>query len=205
MRLRVLGSVVVATAALLGSELVGIGGLGTASATTLGTVHSWGENNLGQQGGNGLGNVAAIAGGRDHGLALIDGGVKAWGDNSKGAVGDGSTASMRSAPVQVSGLTAGATPGVTAIATGHYHSLALLSDGSAKAWGFGTAGQLGNGTFATKRAPVTVMLNKTTRLTGITKLAGGRAHSLAIVGGHVYAWGDNSYGQLGNGTKTRSA
>src|SRR3954452_15414881 len=78
MRLRGLGSVVVATAALLGSELVGIGGLGTASATTLGTVHSWGENNLGQQGGNGLGNVAAIAGGRDHGLALIDGGVKAW-------------------------------------------------------------------------------------------------------------------------------
>jgi alpha-tubulin suppressor-like RCC1 family protein len=125
--------------------------------------------------------------------------VYAWGDNSKGAVGTGSTASVQPTPVTVPGLGT-----VTAVATGHYHSLALLSDGSARAWGFGTAGQLGNGAFATQRSPVTVMLNKTTRLTGISKLAGGRAHSLAIVGGRVYAWGDNTYGQLGNGTQTRS-
>src|SRR5437764_486250 len=129
MRLRVLGSAVVATAALLGTTA-----MGTSSAATLGTVHSWGENNLGQQGGNGLVNIAAIAGGRDHGLALTGSGtVMAWGDNSKGAVGDGSTASIEPRAVAVPGLT-----GVTAVATGHYHSLALLSNGTARAWGFGT-------------------------------------------------------------------
>ena len=96
------------------------------------TVKRWvyasrAANNLGQQGGNGLRDVAAIAGGRDHGLALTPGGtVLAWGDNSKGAVGDGSTVSVRPSPVAVPGLN-----DVIAVATGHYHSLALLADGEA--------------------------------------------------------------------------
>ena len=61
MRLRVLGPVVVATAALLGTATIG-----TATAATLGTVHTFGENNLGQRGGDGLQNVAAIAANRDN-------------------------------------------------------------------------------------------------------------------------------------------
>jgi alpha-tubulin suppressor-like RCC1 family protein len=59
----------------------------------------------------------------------------------------------RTVPVQVSGLT-----NVMAIATGHYHSLALRSDGTVWAWGFSDEGQLGDGSPAMRLTPVQVML-----------------------------------------------
>jgi alpha-tubulin suppressor-like RCC1 family protein len=66
--------------------------------------------------------VVAIAGGRDHSLALLsDGTVKAWGLNAAGQLGDGTTTG-RTTPVAVSGLS-----GVVAIATGQDLSLASIS------------------------------------------------------------------------------
>ena len=62
----------------------------------------------------------------------------AWGDNEEGQLGDGKTANS-DVPVAVHGLT-----GVTAIAAGAEHALALLSDGTVSAWGANGAGQLGN-------------------------------------------------------------
>jgi alpha-tubulin suppressor-like RCC1 family protein len=128
-------------------------------------------------------------------------GTVAWGYNADGQLGNG-TFTRTDTPVQVIGLT-----GVTTIAAGNHHSLALKSDGTVWAWGQNLFGQLGNGTFTTLtittpydgiNTPV-----QATGLTGVTAIAAGVQHSLALKNdGTVWAWGYNFYGQLGNGTFT---
>ena len=56
-------------------------------------------------------------------------------------------------PVQVSGLS-----GVTAIAGGYFHTIALKSDGTVWAWGFNENGELGNGTHTGSNLPVRVLI-----------------------------------------------
>ncbi|MBF0487187.1 MAG: hypothetical protein HQK98_03415, partial [Nitrospirae bacterium] len=98
-------------------------------------------------------------------------------------------------PVQVSGLT-----GVTAVAGGFEHTIALTGDGTVWAWGYNGYGQLGDGTNTNSNTPVQV-----SGLTGVTAVAGGAVHSVALRSdGTVWAWGLNQYGQLGNGTNTNS-
>ena len=174
-----------------------------------GTVRAWGRNYSGQLGNgtttyldeptpspvpvDGLSGVAAIAGGGSQSLALLaDGTVRAWGNNSSGQLGDGTT-SDRLTPVPVSGLS-----GVVAIAAGYDHSLALLADGTVRAWGNNSSGQLGDGTTSDRLTPVPV-----SGLSGVVAIAAGYDHSLALLAdGTVRAWGGNSYGQLGDGTTT---
>jgi PKD repeat protein len=91
---------------------------------------------------------------------------------------------------------------ITAIAGGYGHSLALKSDGTVWAWGSNWSGQLGNGTepWNSSNIPVPVL-----GLTGITAIAGGADHSLALKSdGSVWAWGENGQGQLGDGTRNNS-
>jgi alpha-tubulin suppressor-like RCC1 family protein len=129
--------------------------------------------------------------------ALARGGL-AWGDNSAGELGDGSTV-QRDVPATVTNLSA-----IRAVAAGGRHSLALLSSGAVMAWGDNTFGQLGDGTTTVNHSstvPVTV-----TGLSGVVAVASGGEHSLALLAnGTVMAWGDNASGQLGNGTTTSSA
>src|SRR5450759_1150748 len=81
-------------------------------------------------------------------------------------------------------------------------SIAVVS-GSAWAWGYNGSGQLGNGTTTNSSTPVAVSLPSGTTVTAI---AGGGFHSLALTStGQVLAWGDNTYGQLGNGTTISSS
>jgi len=135
----------------------------------------------------------AAAGG-NHSLTLkIDGTVWAWGVNSVGQLGNGTTTSSNT-PVQVSGLTV-----VAAIAAGGNHSLALKNDGTVWTWGHNVFGQLGNGTTTSSNTPVQV-------LTGAKAIAAGYNHSLALKDdGTVWAWGYNLYGQLGDGTTTTNS
>ncbi|MCN0181200.1 cell wall anchor protein, partial [Salinispora arenicola] len=118
----------------------------------------------------------------------------AWGDNSRGQLGNETTLDS-STPASVS-LPPGIT--VTAVAAGAFHSLASTSTGTVLAWGFNGAGQLGDGTTTDRSTPVAVNLPIGIMATGVTA---GAAHSLAITStGRVLAWGNNSQGQLGDAT-----
>lgn len=122
--------------------------------------------------------------------------IYAWGSNSNGQLGDGSTTDS-AVPVQVE-LPAGVTP--VAVSAGWLTSLALGSDGNVYAWGDGEDGQLGDGSTLDSQVPVRVLLPA-----GVTAVAvsAGFGSSLALGSdGTVYAWGSNLAGQLGDGTAT---
>jgi alpha-tubulin suppressor-like RCC1 family protein len=83
------------------------------------------------------------------------------------------------------------------VASGAGHSLALKSDGTLRAWGQNSHGQVGDGAKADKTVPVRIGKD-----TNWVAIAAGRDHSLALKSdGTLWAWGNNSHGQLGNGTK----
>ena len=143
----------------------------------------------------------AIAGGFSHSLALKSSGtVWTWGDNQYGELGNGSNTSSN-VPVEVNSLSK-----VVAISGGGAHSLALLSVGTVWAWGDNQYGELGNGSNVNSNVPVRV-----SNLTGVVAIAGGGYQpgmgdtSLALKSdGTVRAWGDNQYGELGNGSTVNS-
>jgi alpha-tubulin suppressor-like RCC1 family protein len=182
--------------------------------TSTGRVLAWGYNDWGQLGAGSIGaasdvpvevhlpagtTVTEIATGAGHSLALTSTGqVLAWGDNDFGQLGDG-TRTNRDEPVEAA-LPAGTV--VTRIAGGDDHSLALTSTGQVLAWGYNGSGQLGDGTTTTRTTPVEVHLPAGTEVTGIA--AGHGFQSFAMTSAStLLAWGDNSYGQLGDGTVTR--
>jgi alpha-tubulin suppressor-like RCC1 family protein len=102
----------------------------------------------------GLGSgAAAIAAGEEHTCALLTtGGVKCWGRNRYGQLGDGTT-TQRSVPVDVVGLGSG----TAAIAAGYGHTCALLTAGGVKCWGADHYGQLGLGTTIFSATPIDVV------------------------------------------------
>jgi alpha-tubulin suppressor-like RCC1 family protein len=183
------------------------GGFGhTCAITYLGGVKCWGDNDRGQLGDGtelkqltpvdvtGLTTgVKAIALGYEHTCALTtNGGVKCWGHNYYGQLGDGTTTD-RSTPVDVSGLTSD----VTAITTGFNHTCALTSSGKVKCWGYNVEGQLGDRTTTNRSTPVTV--NDLT--SGIAAITAGGLHTCAMTTyGRVCCWGGNGDGQLGDGS-----
>ena len=185
------------------------GGYHSLALKLNGTVWAWGRNNFGQLG-NGkcskkntpvpvknLEDVIAIASGTWHSLALKSNGtVWTWGRNNYGQIGDG-TFKNRKTPVQVKDLA-----DIVAIAGGYLHSLALKSDGTVWAWGSNWSGQLGNEAIV-GASEVPIQVNS---LSNISVIACGGDHSLAIRSSDntIWAWGNNFYGQLGNGLSTNS-
>lgn len=173
-----------------------------------GTVWCWGSNLYGALGNASttgtfvtapvqalvLSNAKTISAGGWHSAALKnDGTVWTWGWNLEGQLGDGSTTD-KTVPTQVPSLS-----GVIKIAAGTYHTLALKNDGTVWAWGDNLNGQVGNGTNNNDvLSPVQV-----SGLTNVVSIAAGRFFSLAVKNdGTVWTWGENLYGQLGNGNTT---
>ncbi|HEY4929644.1 MAG TPA: MBG domain-containing protein [Acidimicrobiales bacterium] len=125
--------------------------------------------------------------------------LESWGYNAAGQLGNGSSTNS-SVPTPVS-LPSGV--GVTASAAGGYHSLAIGTDGNLYAWGQNGFGQLGDGTTTNKSNPIVVQLPSGVHA---TKVAASTDDSFALGSdGNVYAWGDNSLNELGDGNGNNSS
>lgn len=188
---------------------ISVGGASQVCAiTTEGAAFCWGADTWGQLG-NGTplenrnlpvqvtglvnGTMADIAGGGRFTCGLTNsGGVKCWGYNGEGELGNNSTTNSP-VPVDVSGLGSG----VSAIAAGDYHTCALMTTGgSVKCWGYNGYGQIGDGTYNDHWVPVPVV---GLAAPAIAISAGGN-HTCALLNdGSIQCWGDNSEGQLGIG------
>jgi alpha-tubulin suppressor-like RCC1 family protein len=191
----------------------------TCALISDGTVTCWGWGANGQLGtgntnnsnipvavtGGALENktVTQISTGSAHTCALIsDGIVTCWGNGANGELGTGNTNSS-DVPVAVTGG-ALANKTVTQIATGYFHTCALISDGTVTCWGWGAYGELGTGTYNSSNIPVAVtggaLENKT-----VTQIATGGAHTCALISdGTVTCWGLGTDGQLGTGNTNSS-
>jgi len=183
----------------------------TCALTSAGGVKCWGNGGAGQLGNNiyadsnvpvnvlGLSSgVASVGTGFWHTCAVTtSGGAKCWGSNNEGMLGNGTTTTSP-APVDVVGLASG----VSAIAGGDRFSCALMTAGGVKCWGENGwgFGQLGNNRAQGEAdSPVDV----TGLTSGVAAIAVGSRHACAVTtSGGVKCWGNNYYGQLGDGTTT---
>jgi alpha-tubulin suppressor-like RCC1 family protein len=149
--------------------------------------------------------VTAIAAGEINAVAIKNGALYAWGDDAAGQVGNGATIDGITVPPDVT--TPYAVPsmasGVTSIASGYQHALAVMN-GAAYAFGFNNYGQLGiNGNTGESVSSAYSTPQPVVGLPAgipVTSVTAGNNSSMALVQGVVYAWGQNEYGQLGNGT-----
>jgi alpha-tubulin suppressor-like RCC1 family protein len=179
--------------------------------TTSGRVFAWGLNDDGELGdGTTLTRLTPVAvklprgvkvttvrAGVDFVLALTSTGkILAWGNNSKGQLGNGTTVSRR-LPVPVK-LPNGVT--VKAISAGDDNGLALTTAGRLLSWGGNEAGQLGDGTRKGRLVPGSVKLPPHTSVTSIA--AGNNVGFAVTSAGRLLAWGANGQGTLGDGTTT---
>jgi len=184
---------------------VSAGMFSTCVVTVANEVFCWGTTHDGQVGDedpegqcvprkvSGLESGAiAVSVGTDHTCALTtEGGVKCWGRNEFGALGDGSK-SNSIMPRQVLGLESG----VVAVSAGAYHTCAVTVKGEAKCWGGNSAGQVGSGTVGDSWQPELVWgLDE-----GVVSVSAGGGHSCAVTeDGRLWCWGTSFYGALGNG------
>jgi len=176
------------------------GGYNHTCAVVNGSAQCWGSNGSGQLGTGNTANssvptnvvglssgVTAIKASRyvnSHSCAIINGGVKCWGDNFYGQLGTGNTTSSL-VPTDVVGLSSG----VTAIALGGPHTCALASSGGVKCWGFNGSGQLGISSTQNMSTPVDVV----GLTSGVMAIAAGDNHVCALLtGGKVKCWGASS-------------
>jgi hypothetical protein len=197
---------------------VNVAGLETgSSAIATGVLHAcaivadrgvmcWGNNSRGQLGDGSLvtglspvrvtplENVQAVVAGNDHTCALsTDHVVRCWGGNTVGQLGTGALASEIRQPGQHVPIG----QDVSSIAAGSNHTCALTVAGSVYCWGWNQYGQLGDGTTTTRKTPRLALGLSS----GVQAIAANGTSTCALTSsGEARCWGDNSNGQLGDGT-----
>ena len=140
----------------------------------------------------------AVAAGDNHSCGLTSaGGVRCWGNNQYGQLGDGTSGAYdynSPTPGDVVGLTSG----VVKIGAGFHFSCALLDTGGLKCWGQNGGGTVGDGTFVDRPTPVDVP----GLTSGVVDFAvGSGPHVCALLEDTTLkCWGGNYLGELGNGT-----
>lgn len=146
-------------------------------------------------------NVVELSCGDRHSFAVTGSGkVFGWGSNEFGQLGCGRKGDTLLVPQVISGLDGLV---VKHISSGDRHSAAVTNTGSVYTWGCGTDGQCGHGTFSDTARPKLVEF-----LVGKTVVDVKCGHNFTMVltknEHHVYAWGNNTYGQLGNNGNGKS-
>ena len=148
--------------------------------------------------------ISTVAAGMNSSLALCtDGSLVAWGYNDAGQFGNGTTGTGGSpALVNRTGVLAG--KAVAAIAVGRSHCLALCSDGTLASWGDNSHGQLGDGNpLSVRTVPVLVDVSGVLAGKRVVAIAAGDQHNVVLCAdGTLAGWGDNAYGEVGDGTST---
>ncbi|MFL5355919.1 RTX toxin [Archangium sp.] len=190
------------------------GGSHTCALLDTGKVRCWGYNGFGQLGylsGNNVGdselpstagnvnvggNVLQLSAGKFHTCAVLTtGNVRCWGYGGHGQLGYGNGNNVN-VPATAGDVDTGGH--VLQVATGDFHTCALLSSGGIKCWGNGGSGRLGYGNTITRVEP----LEATVDLGGATafQVATGASHTCALLStGAARCWGNNAHGELGYG------
>jgi len=175
-----------------------------------GSVSCWGSGSHGKLGNGGqldkltptqisslgVGRTAvAISSGNDHTCAILDNGsVSCWGLDGFGSLGNGGMSSY--SPTLTSSLGNGRT--AVAISSGYYHTCAVLDNGSVSCWGYGSGGILGNGWTSDRTIPtLTSSLGLGRSAIGIS--TGASLTCVILDNGSTSCWGENGWGQQGNG------
>lgn len=188
------------------SDLTAGGGHTCAIAT--GTVYCWGSNQQSQIGEISdpadqpsphpltyVSNPMSVVAGLEHSCALEAGGrAWCWGSQQYGQLGTGFAGPSGIPWPQVP---VGLDSGAAQMAIGMWHTCARMTSGELRCWGNNSSGQLGDGSRAERRAPVTSLMADAG-----TSIALGASHSCATTTtGGVKCWGSNFQGQLGIGRR----
>ena len=177
-----------------------------------GTLWAWGSNFYGQLGDGTTQNrlvpvristftdVVSVSAGPTHTLiARRDGSVWTWGLNAFGQLG-------RLGADQVSPIVVVGVSGVASVLARGGSSFALTSEGAVWAWGRNETGELADGSVVSRARPAPIIALKE-----VAAIGGGGNSSRSAYGwgasvyalkldGTLFAWGDNRFGQLGDGT-----
>ena len=191
-------------------------GNGNTIAMVNGRAYTWGYNGEGALGLGGavdsnphptptqiasLGTTVALVTGGEYGTACsvsTSGAMSCWGNNLYGALGNGTSGSPVTTPTTVPGLTVST---VIPPVTGIFETCAVDPTGDVKCWGDNSYGQVGVSPYQSD--PLTpVQVSGLT--SGVSWTAAGWVHTCHVVNGHIYCTGDNTSGELGNGTSTSS-
>ncbi len=211
---------------LLPVQTIGLSNVTAMAATSAGsafglssngTILAWGYNGYGQLGdgtktnrlsptqvrltdGSPFSNVVAMAAAGNSTYALHSNGTMwACGYNGYGQLGDGTTTN-RAYPTQVKMVDGSALSNVVAMAAGENSTYALQSNSTIWAWGYNYYGQLGDGTKTTRLFPTQVRKADGEALSNVVAMVAGGSSVYALRrDGCLYAWGNSSFGQLGDG------
>jgi alpha-tubulin suppressor-like RCC1 family protein len=171
-----------------------------------GTVKCWGLATSGQIGDgstasprlspasvSGMTTAVSVSAGGAHSCAVLNsGGIRCWGLNTNGQLGNSSQTSTSAPAAQA------LTSSVATVSAGASHTCVVMSDGTAKCWGLNASGQLGTGNTSMSILPTTV-----SGLSGVSNISAGGSHTCVThKNGSISCWGLNSSGQVGDGTTT---